>query len=451
MLKAPKWFTEVIAPFASLFTKPTWETAQTLLVGSLLAPGKRTVTAILSIVGLSQESGFVGYHRFLNRAKWSAVRASRVLLNELIRHYVPTGPLLIGVDDTIERRRGKKIRAKGIYRDPVRSSHSHFVKTSGLRWLSFMLLAPVPFAQRVWALPFLTALVPSEGFWKERGKPHRTLTQTAYRLLRVVQRWCPDRQIIVLADGAYAIIRWLAELKQGKAITVVTRVRLDIMLYEKAPERQKGQRGRPRVKGQRLPSLKSILENPKTEWERAKLSDWYGEKDREVDYVTGLGLWYRNKEESVYGGWVILRDPLGKFRPQALFCTDEQVKAIDMLGWFPMRWQVEVTFEESRAHLGVETGRGWSDSTIGRTTPLLFGLFSLVTLLAQRLTQERQINPRRTAWYAKERPTFSDALAAVRKACWSIPLFDDSTADHDWLKIPRHLFQRMSDALCYAA
>lgn len=450
MLKAPKWFTEVIAPFAGLFTKPTWEVAQALLVGSLLATGKRTVTAVLSALGLSHERNFVSYHRFLNRAKWSPLRASRVVLNELIRQYVPVGPILIGVDDTIERRRGKKISAKGIYRDPVRSSQGHLVKTSGLRWLSFMLLAPVPFAQRVWALPFLTALVPSERFWKERGKPHRTLTQTASRLLRVVQRWCPDRQIIILADGAYAIIRWLAELKQGKAITVVTRVRLDIMLYEKPPERQKGQKGRPRLKGERLPSLQTRLEDSQTQWERVRLRDWYGETDRDVEYVTGLGLWHRNKEESVYGRWVVLRDPLGKFRPQALFCTDERVSATDILGWFPMRWQMEVTFEESRAHLGVETGRGWSDATIGRTTPLLFGLFSLVTLLAQRLTQERQIGPRRSAWYTKERPTFSDALAEVRKACWLIPLFDDSTAKHDWLKIPRHLFQRMSDTLCYA-
>ena len=171
--------------------------------------------------------------------------------------------------------------------------------------------------------------MPSERFWKERGKPHRTLTQTASRLLRVVQRWCPDRQIIILADGAYAIIRWLAELKQGKAITVVTRVRLDIMLYEKPPERQKGQKGRPRLKGERLPSLQTRLEDSQTQWERVRLRDWYGETDRDVEYVTGLGLWHRNKEESVYGRWVVLRDPLGKFRPQALFCTDERVSATD--------------------------------------------------------------------------------------------------------------------------
>lgn len=451
MIKAPKWLSEGIAPFAQMFTKPTWSLAQTLMVGLMLAPGKRTVTAVLAILGLANESGFLRYHRVLSRARWSPLQGGRILLRELVQRFAPTGPLFIGVDDSIERRRGKKICAKGIYRDPVRSSHGHFVKVSGLRWQSLMLLVPIPFAKCIWALPFLTALVPSERYWQSQGKPHRTLSHTAYFLLRLIQRWYPERQIIVMADGAYAIIRWLTDLKKGNPITVITRVRLDIVLHEAPPEHPPGKRGRPRVKGERLPSLSSRLDDPWAGWASTKITNWYGEKDRIIEYCTGLGLWHRRKGESVYGRWAVLRDPLGLFQPQALFCTDETVGAVDMLTWFPRRWRVEVTFEESRAHLGVETGRGWSALTIERTTPVLLGMFSVVTLLAQRLYEQGELTIRTTAWYDKPTPTFSDALATIRRALWRWPLFEKSRLSRDSVKIPRHVFDRMSDALCYAA
>src|SRR3954462_3527677 len=144
--------------------------AQVLRVGAILVPGQRTVTGILRISGLCWERRFVNYHRVLNRAAWSGRAAGRGLLGLLLDAFVPTGPVLLGLDDHIERRRGKCIRAKGIYRDPVRSSKGHFVKASGLRWLSLMLLVPIPWAGRVWALPFLTTLAPSERYSQERGR-----------------------------------------------------------------------------------------------------------------------------------------------------------------------------------------------------------------------------------------------------------------------------------------
>ena len=141
-----------------------------------MTPGRRTVTSILRITGLGRERRFVNDHRVLNRAAWSGRAAARVLLGLLLDAFVPKGPVILGIDDTIERRRGKRIRAKGIYRDPVRSSKGHFVKASGLRWLSLMLLVPIPWAGRVWALPFLTALAPSERYSQERGRRHKALT-----------------------------------------------------------------------------------------------------------------------------------------------------------------------------------------------------------------------------------------------------------------------------------
>jgi hypothetical protein len=156
----PARFAEIILAFAPLFVHCSWQHAQMLLIGAILTPGQRTVTRVLRIMGLAQERRFVNAHRILNRAAWCPRRASRILFGLLIDAFVPRGPVVLGLDDTIERRWGRRIRARGIYRDPVRSSDSHFVKASGLRWMSLMLLAPIPWAGRIWALPFLTALVP---------------------------------------------------------------------------------------------------------------------------------------------------------------------------------------------------------------------------------------------------------------------------------------------------
>ena len=451
MFKVPKWFTDVTAPFAEMFTRPTWINAQILLVGAILTTHKRTVSALLTLVGLSDDTGFSRFHHFLSRARWSPLQGSRILLKQLVDTFVPAGPLFIGVDDTLERRRGRNIAARGIYRDPVRSSHGHFVKASGLRWLSLMLLAPVPQARRVWALPFLTALVPSSRYSQAHGKRHRSMSDVAYGLLRTVQRWLPDRKVIVLADGGFAVQEWLASLQSAKPITVITRLRLDAALYDLPAPRTSGQIGRPRLRGTRQPRLAARLEDADAEWSSSRIQHWYGETGREVEWCSGTALWYHSARKSVFGLWVMVRDPLGRFQTQALFCTDPEISPDDILNWFPMRWQVEVTFEESRAHLGVETGRGWSALTIARTTPLLLGLFSLVTLLAQRLWSQGDAELRTSAWYSKTLPTFSDALATVRRALWRQPTSVMSRPNRDFVKVPRQIFKCMSDALCYAA
>jgi hypothetical protein len=241
----------VIVPFAVLFRQRTWRHARALLLGAILAPGVRTVTSVLRILGLARERRFCRYHRVLSRAVWSPRAASRLLLLLLVRAFAPAGPLVLGIDDTIERRRGKRIRAKGIYRDSVRSSHSHFVKASGLRWLSVMLLAPIPWAGRVWALPFLTALAPSPRYSAEAGRRHKRLTDWARQLLLQVRRWLPRRALVVVADSSFAAIDLLAAL--APRMTCVTRLRLDARLFTPAPPRRPGTNGRPRLKGERLP------------------------------------------------------------------------------------------------------------------------------------------------------------------------------------------------------
>jgi len=236
MLLLPSELTNLIVGFAPLFSKPVWKHVQVLLVGAMLAPGKRTVTSALRMMGLSRERHFQTYHRVLNRAVWSSLSASRILLSLLVDAFVPEGALVFAIDDTIERRRGAEIKSKGIYRDPVRSSHSHFVKASGLRWLSLMLTVEVAWAERVWVLPVLTVLCPSERYYEERGGRHKKLTTWARQMLRQVKRWLPEREVVVVADSSFAALELLSAV--GRQVTLITRLRLDAALYEPAPERQ---------------------------------------------------------------------------------------------------------------------------------------------------------------------------------------------------------------------
>jgi len=337
-------------------------------VGALLAPGQRTVTRCLRMVGLSRERHFVNYHRVLSRARWSGRGASRLLLGLLVTRFAPTGAILLGIDDTIERRRGKRIQAKGIYRDPVRSSHSHFVKASGLRWVSLMLLAPVPWAARTWALPFLTCLAPSERYAQKHRKRHKPVLDWARQMIFQAQRWLLHRELVVVGDSAFSALEWLHALARQN-ITVVTRLRLDAALYEPAPFRPPGTNGRPRKKGKRRPTPRRVLEDSTTRWQRLTVPGWYGEGDRVIEIHSRTAVWYHTGLLPVPIRWVLIRDPQQRFDPQALLCTNLRQTPVSIVSWFVQRWQVEVTFQEARRNLGVESQRQWAKQAIARTTP----------------------------------------------------------------------------------
>lgn len=439
----------VLEPFAPLFRRPIWRRAQILLSGALLSPGRRTVTQALRVMGLAHERHFPSYHRVLSRARWSCREGARILLLLLVRAFAPIGPLVFAWDDTIERRWGRKIKARGIYRDPVRSSHGHFVKASGLRWLSLMLLAPISWAGRIWALPVLTALCPSQRYAAQRGKRHKELTDWARQVVLQVRRWLPERELIVVGDNAYAALEWLNAVRRH--VTAITRLRLDAALYEPAPARKPGTLGRPRRKGARLPTLEQLLRDPLTCWQRVHVSQWYGRRERELEIATGTAVWYHAGMPVVPLRWVLVRDPAGELDPAAFLCTDLERTPGEILAWFVRRWQVEVTFEEVRAHLGVETQRQWSDLAIARTTPCLLGLFSIVALIAHELQKQGELGVRRAAWYPKPVPTFSDALAAVRREIWRHEGLSISASRGKTLIIPHVLLERITHVVTYAA
>jgi len=451
MLTLPSELLSLLGVFAPLFSRPVWEHAQVLLVGAMLATGKRTVTACLRVRGWSHETRVVTDHRVLQRARWSALGASPLWLRLVSMTCAPHGGLVCGLDETLERRRGAHSQATGIDRAPGRASHTPRVHTSGLRWLCGMVLAHVPWAGAVWGLPCLTVLGPAERYHAERGRRHPKLPERARQIIRWLTLWVPDRTLSFGGDGRLAVLELLPMGRQMPTAHVLPRLRLDAAWWPPAPERQPRHNGRPRVQGARRPSPQQRLEDPNTPWTKIAVAPWYGGETREVETYTETCVWYTSGFQPVLMRWVLVRDPQGKHDPQALLSTHVEHTPLQILTWFVRRWRMEVTFEEARAHMGMETQRQWSDLAIARTTPVLLGLFSLVTLMADRLGIRQTIPVRLAAWYTKELPTFADAIALVRRCLWSSCHFSTSGQNSDVVKIPRALLERLTDAVCYAA
>jgi hypothetical protein len=306
----------------------------------------------------------------------------------------------------------------------------------------------------VWALPFLTALAPSERYARQRQRRHKSLTVWARPLVRQVHRWLPECRLVLVADSPYAALELLAAMRP--MATVVTRLRLDAQLFGSAPPRRPHQKGRPRLVGHRLPTLEQRSTATSTAWASLRLSQWSGRQERAVEVVSDTAVWYHTGLPPVPIRWLLIRDPEDRFPTQALLCTDLSASPQQILAWFVQRWQLEVTFHAMRAHLGMETQR-WNPSGSGhpwpsparRRPPL--GLFSLVILLAHPAMATQTIRPPPSAWYAKcakPLPTVADALALVCRRLWAALLFPPSVANDDPETLLPINTQRWCDLRC---
>lgn len=295
-------------------------------------------------------------------------------------------------------------------------------------------------------------LCPSARFYERRGRTPVKLTDRARQAVLLVARWLPERRVVVVADSGFSVVALLSALCGH--VTVVTRLRLDAALYGPIPPRT-GKPGRPRKRGTRQPSLTMQIADPATTWSPVVVSRWYGERERTVEVATGMGLWYRVGVPGIWLRWIVVRDPSGAVEPKGFLCTDPAVDPpvdpAEALGWYLRRWSIEVTFAEVRRHLGVETQRQWSDLAIARTTPCLLGLFSVVALVADRLHADGALGARQNRWYAKEAPSFSDALAAVRMAVWRAQGLSMSRAGRQSVEIPEAVLWQLTNTLAYAA
>jgi hypothetical protein len=449
MLTLPAEIMDIIGAFAPVFSERIWDWVQIMIVGAILAPGKRTVTSVLRVMGLSNEQQFQNYHRVLNRAEWSALDVSRILLGLLVTAFSAAGvPLVIAADETLERRKGDQIADKGVYRDAARSSKKHLVTSFGLRWVSMMLLAKVPWSSRVWALPFLTVLAPSEKTNEANDKRHKTSIRWVMQMMGQARRWLPNRALALVVDGGLASVE-LGHRCLQYGVSLVATLRLDARLFDWPEEQASKQRGPKPQKGRRQPSLKQRLAEPTTVWQPVTLP-WYGGKRRLLDITSGLSLWHTPGQSPLPIRWVLVRDPLGKLDPRAFFTTTLNVSALQVLAWVILRWGVEVTFEEVRAYLGFETQRQWNRKAIARTSPAILGLFSLVTLLAHHLLGQSSLPVRTAAWYTKSEATFSDVIAFVRFYLWTHTQFVNSQTQTRPVPISTAVLHGLVDTLGFA-
>jgi len=418
----------------------------TLLTGTLLAHGRRTVCAALRLSGEADNVHWSSFHQVLNRARWSPLAASRSLLLLIVNTFLPPEAVIeIAIDETLERRWGPQIHKRGHYRDSALSSRHRSVSSSGLRWIVMAVVVPVPWSPQPWALPFLVVLATTPGVSAQLGLRHHTVGERAQQMIRLLHRWLPDRQFCVLGDMAYSCLELGVQARRC-GVTLITPARLDSVLHAPPPQ-QRRRGGKPQVVGTRLPALEAVLADPSTQWQQSRLP-WYGQGARCVEWCTGTALWYRIGHPPLPIRWVLTRDPEGKRPVKALLCTNQALSAETIMRTFMHRWPLETTFEESRAQLGVETQRQWSDLAIERTTPLVFALYSLVTLAGWQMAHAGVLQVEQTAWYDKSHATFHDVLASLRRQLWLAGSNQTSSANPDVALLPPSRLDRLLYAAC---
>jgi hypothetical protein len=436
----------ILALFAPAFSASVFPRAQLLAVACILCTGRRTVCNLLRTVAHLADGAPSSYHRVLSCARWSGLSLAALLVRFLVRHFWPLGSIRLVGDDTVTEHPGRKVYGKGRHRDPVRSSHSYTAFRWGHKWVVLALLVHFPFAQRPWALPVLVALYRSPQHDKARGRRHKTPAQLMHLLLRVLLRWFPDRQFVFAGDCGYGSheMACLARASQGH-LSLVSKFPACANLYEPPPP-YKG-RGRPRVKGGKLPSPREVV----AESARVRLSvAWYGGGRRDVETVSGVGHWYKGGQGLVAVRWVYVHDLSGTHRDEYFYSTDVAMTEQEILERYTERWNVETTFAEMRAYLGLETTRGRCAKTVLRAEPCLFGLHSVVAVAYWQLPQEAQ-QEGGVDWEGKRGVTFSDALCALRRWLWTRWVLPQAGHEDPLAKLPRSLREALLYALAPAA
>ena len=257
--------------------------------------------------------------------------------------------------------------------------------------------------------------------------------------------------IVLVADGGYAAVKLaIGCVGLPMAVILISKLPLDASLYDAPPPPRKGKRGRNPKKGNKQRSLLQRIADPSTSWSTIRVL-WYDGKRHTLQMFSGVSLWYRSGFDPVQIKWVVIRDPKGKLRTEAFFSTNITVRAQQIIRWYILRWNIEVTFEELRAHLGVETQRQWSDLAIARTTPVLFSLFSLVVLMASKIVKNGEVPIQSYSWYKKSEATFSDVIAIIRRQIWEGRYSKQSSRGHDSSLNTDDLCDILIEIVCWAS
>lgn len=430
MTDLPRYIVAIMMNFAPLFSAPVFNHVQTIFLGHVLTnKSRRTLCDILRTVGLAFSNKFSKYHRVFYGAKWNALNGSQILLKLLLR-FNSQRELQFVIDSTVERRRGPHIKCIGRKRDPVASSRNNKVLCIGQEWLVTSILIQFPWTIASWACPFLCVLLPPKQPLRSSKnkidlastKRHKKLTCWARQVTFQLRRYLGKNvKCSLIVDSAFACYS-LAHACVKADIGLITRLRIDARLFD-YPIPLKG-RGRKRLVGKRI-KLSEVLKDKSTKWKRV-VAKWYGNKTKTVEYTAGKSLWYAYGLKPVEVHWVLIRDPERQYKPIVLISTDLTHSPIWIIESFVKRWRLETTFEEVRRHLGYETQRHWSDSSVDRITPCIFASFSIICLCGSQLNEQTKLYPQATAWYKKKEITFSDILYAVRQSIFSKRIFSCS-------------------------
>lgn len=447
MISIPSAAARLLLEFRAGFSGPTFHRWTVLVVGAVLTTGRRTVQNVLRGIGSLAAGHPSSYHRVLSRRRWSSWALARTLAELILDRFVPDGVVRLVGDDTVDEHRGKKVFGKGCHRDAVRSTHSFTAFRWGHKWVVLSILVRVPFARRPWALPVLVALYRSKEWDAKHRRRHKTLPELMRQLLAVFLHWFPTRRVLFAADGGYSTHELASFVHRHRSrLAMVGRFYENANLYEPPPKRRPGP-GRPRVRGAKLPTPKECLPNAR----RRRLNvAWYGGGRRDVRVATGTGHWYKGGQGLVPVRWVYVEDLTGTHRPEYFFTTDLEMAPAVVIETYTGRWNIETTFQEARAHLGLETTCGRTEATVLRTAPSLICLYSIVALL-YAITPARYTRAAAVLWVGKGHVTFSDAISALRRWFWLEGLFSTPEVRAPLRELPRRFRQCLLYALAPAA
>jgi hypothetical protein len=441
----PQEAAPLLLALAPAFTQPTFHRLVLLLGAALLTPGRHTIANLLRTLGPLAPGHRTSYQRVLSQARWSGLQLACLVTRFLLGHCLPTGLVTLVGDDTVDGHKGPKVYGKARHRDPVRSSHSYTTWRYGHKWVVLAVLVRWPLTTRSWALPVLVTLYRSAEQDHQRRRRHRTPAQLMCLLLRLLLGWFPERRFVFVGDagyGTHAVARFAQ--RHRRQLTLVSKFHPQANLYQPAPP-YRG-KGRPRVKGAALPKPAAVVASAK----RRRLTvSWYGGGQRRVEVVSGQGQWYKSGQGLVPVGWLFVHDLTGSHRDEYFFSTDPCLSPALLIGYDTARWNIETTFQELRAHLGLETTRGWCPNTVLRAAPCLFGLYTVVALLYQLLPPAQRTAG--IAWPGKQGITFSDALTAVRRWLWTAWVFPQADPQAAVQKLPEPLQEILLAALAPAA
>jgi hypothetical protein len=424
MIVVPKPAEPVVGAFASCFSHGVFARLLELVVGLILTPRRRCVTSALRLISGVGDAHFVTYYRVLSRAQWSLWKCARVLARMVMAFLPEDEPIILSVDDTVARHKGPKVYGRCCHRDPVRSSHGITVLTWGHRWVVMAITVRLPFTSKPIALPLLLALYRSKKWCKQHGRRFKSCPQLARQLMIVMLRWFPQRKFVLLGDGGFSTFD-LASLasQHHDRLTLVTRFYDDAALCAKPRVKEKYgfKMGRPARYGTKLMNPAQTVAKAGDRLTHANVC-WYGGGRRDVRLLSGVGGWYRSRFPIVGVRWVFVKDTTGTHRDEYLMSTDPRMTADQIVSLYTLRWPLEVTFQEARLHLGIETPRLRSEKAVLRMMPLLMGLFTLIHVIYMRLGKSTWTTIRQWPWYRKSQPTFSDIMAEVREAFWKTSL-----------------------------